>query len=126
MKFAKYVFLIAGIYGLCVTFPLYFSEQQFEHDSPPAITHPEFFYSFITVTLVWQILFLFMSTDPVRYRKLMIPCMLEKTPPLVAFLILYPQGRFPQLWILFMTIDILLAALFLLAYLKTKKLETNG
>lgn len=125
MKFAKYVFLLAGIYGLLVTFPLFFSEKQFEHDSPPAITHPEFYYTFIGLAVVWQIVFLFISTDPLRYRKFMLLCMLEKTPPLVAFCILYPQGRFPQLWILFMMIDLFLAALFFAAYIKTKKFESN-
>jgi len=57
MKFAKWVFRIAGIYGLIVVAPMYLSESQISRDFPPAITHPEYFYGFIGVTLAWQVLF---------------------------------------------------------------------
>ena len=43
MKFAKWLFAIAGIYGLLVVAPLYWREEQITHDYPPAITHPEYF-----------------------------------------------------------------------------------
>ena len=38
MRFAKYTFLIAGIYGLVVLLPQYFFEQKIGIDSPPAIS----------------------------------------------------------------------------------------
>lgn len=41
MKFAKRVFLAAGIYGLIVMLPFYFLENKIGCDFPPAITHPE-------------------------------------------------------------------------------------
>ena len=126
MKFARYVFLIGGIYGLFATVPLYFGEKQMAIDYPPAITHPVYFYSFIGVTAAWQILFLFISRDPLRYRALMIPCALEKAAMLVTFLILYPQGRFPQLWIPFAIIDISIGVLFLVSYFKTKQSTANS
>ena len=126
MKFAKYVFLIGGIYGLFATVPLYFMEGKIAIDSPPAINHPEYFYSFAGVTAVWQILFLFISRDPVRYRPLMIPCVLEKTPILIALCILGPQGRFPQLWYSFNIIDLSIGALFLVAYFTTKEQPAAG
>lgn len=56
MKFAKRVFLIAGIYGLIVVFPMYFLEEKNSRDFPPPITHPEYYYGFIDVTLAWQVL----------------------------------------------------------------------
>lgn len=124
MKFARYVFFIGGIYGLLVTVPSYFLETRFAVDYPPAITHPEYFYSFTGVTAAWQVLFIFISRNPVRYRTLMIPCMLEKLAMVVTFCILFPQGRFPQLWVLPATIDVTLGVLFLVAYLKTK--ESTG
>lgn len=54
MKFAKLVFLVAGIYGLIVVLPQYFLESKVGVDSPPPITHPEFYYGFIGVTAAWQ------------------------------------------------------------------------
>lgn len=55
MKFARYTFLIAGIYGLIVMLPQYFLEQRIANDSPPAVTHPEFFYGFIGITVAFQL-----------------------------------------------------------------------
>src|SRR5262245_63460257 len=50
MKFARIVFLVAGIYGLLVVAPQYFLEAKIGRDTPPPITHPEFFYGFVGVT----------------------------------------------------------------------------
>jgi hypothetical protein len=69
MKFAKMVFLVAGIYGLIVLLPSYFLKEQIGRDYPPAITHPEYYYGFVGLAVVWQILFLVLSRDPVRYRR---------------------------------------------------------
>ncbi len=43
MKFAKWVFTIAGIYGILVTLPLYFLESQMADMMPPALNHPEYY-----------------------------------------------------------------------------------
>ena len=123
MKFAMYTFRAAGFYGLLVTFPLYFVEQKMGTDYPPAINHPEYYYSFIGVTVVWQILFLFMASDPGRYRLLMIPCVLEKLSLVPVFLILFPRQSFPQLWIPLAIIDLTFGALFLISFTKTKSLQ---
>ena len=78
MRFAKVVFLVAGIYGLIVLLPLYFMEEQTGRDYPPPITHPEYYYGFTGVAVAWQLAFLVMSREPVRYRPLMIPAIVEK------------------------------------------------
>ncbi|MBM2841568.1 MAG: hypothetical protein HW412_2096, partial [Bacteroidetes bacterium] len=78
MKFARWVFIISGIYGVIVITPLYFSEADIARDFPPAITHPEHFYGFLGVTLAWQILFLMIAIDPVRYRMMMMASFIEK------------------------------------------------
>jgi hypothetical protein len=44
MKFARYVFLIAGIYGLLVLVPQYFVEAA---GVAPTIALPEFFYGLL-------------------------------------------------------------------------------
>jgi hypothetical protein len=41
MKFAKIVFLVAGIYGIVVIAPLFLAEGVIDATQPPAITHPE-------------------------------------------------------------------------------------
>lgn len=97
MTFARRVFKVAGIYGLLIVTPLYFLEDRVGRDQPPPITHPEFFYGFIGVTLAWQVAFLVIARDPARYRLLMIPAIIEKTTYVIALLVLFLKGRIPGL-----------------------------
>ena len=122
MKFAKRVFLIAGIYGLVVVLPLYFLEEKTGRDYPPPITHPEYYYGFVGVTAAWQLLYLMISTDPIRYRPLMIPPMLAKSSFVIAVTILFLQGRVPGTIVGASMIDLLLVLLFFISYLRTPKL----
>jgi len=48
---------------------------------PPAITHPGFYYGFVSVGLAWQVAFLVIARDPVRFRLMMIPAALENNAP---------------------------------------------
>lgn len=116
MKFARRVFLAAGIYGILVLPPQYFMEAKVGRDSPPAITHPEFFYGFIGVALAWQIFFFIIARDPVRYRLGMIPAMLEKIGFGGAAVVLYLQGRLAPTTLMAGVVDLILAALFLFAW----------
>ena len=120
MKFATVVFRIAGVYGLLVTFPLYFVEQRMGTDYPPAINHPEYYYSFAGITVVFQILFFLIAGDPARYRRIMLISVLEKLSLLPTFVILFPQGRFPMLWMPLLVVDLIFGVLFYAAYLRTK------
>jgi len=119
MNFARTVFRIAGAYGVLVIFPLYFMEARMGVEYPPAITHAEYYYAFAGVTLVWQFLFFLVARDPVRFRPVMIFCILEKLTLLPIVLLLAPAGRFPPQWLPATGIDLLLGALFYLAYRKT-------
>jgi hypothetical protein len=119
MKFASRAYLIAGIYGLIVMIPQYFTEARTGTDYPPAITHPEFYYGFVGAAVSWQIAFLVMSRDPVRYRLMMIPSILEKATFGVAVVILFLQQRTSSMILGFAIIDLTLGALFALAYVKT-------
>ncbi|MCL4546936.1 MAG: hypothetical protein M1495_00010 [Bacteroidetes bacterium] len=78
MKFARWVLIIAGVYGMIVISPLYFSEAQINIDFPPAITHPEYFYGFLGVAISWQILFFILAINPLRYKLMIIPAIIEK------------------------------------------------
>lgn len=119
MKFARLVFLIAGVYGLIVLLPLYFLEQRTGRDFPPAITHPEYYYGFIGVGLAWQIAFLILSRDPSRYRAIMIPSILEKASYAIAGVVLFSQQRVSSFTLGTAIIDSVLGVLFVVAYLKT-------
>ena len=121
MKFARIVFLVAGIYGLIVLLPTYFLEEQVGRDFPPPITHPEYYYGFIGVAVAWQFVFLVLSRDPVRYRPMMIPSIVEKASFGIPAVALYLQQRIPTLTLGLAMVDALLGILFLIAYLKTKQ-----
>lgn len=119
MRFAKWVFLISGAYGLLVLGPQYFFESRVGHDYPPAITHPEYFYGFLGVGVAWQVMFLVIGADPVRLRPAMLPAVLEKVSFAVAGPLLYATGRAPAVIAAFAAVDALWAILFTVAYLRT-------
>ena len=122
MKFAKRVFLIAGIYGLIVLLPMYLLEEKTGRDFPPPITHPEYYYGFIGVAVAWQVLFLILSRNPIRYRPMMIPAILEKAVFAIPAVILYLQQRISTFTLGAGLVDALLGVLFFVAYLKTANL----
>jgi hypothetical protein len=117
MKFAKRVFLIAGIYGILVVAPLFLAETMLDATQPPAITHPEYYYGFAWVTLAWQVLFLVLSRDPLRYRPMMLVAVLEKASGIV-FILLVVLHRSP-FSMLIGIVDVVLGILFLIAHAKT-------
>ena len=123
MKFAKRVFLIAGVYGLIVLLPMYLLEEKTGRDFPPPITHPEYYYGFIGVAVAWQVLFLILSRNPIRYRPTMIPAILEKAAFAIPAVILYLQQRISTFTLGAGLVDSLLGVLFVVAYLKTANLS---
>jgi hypothetical protein len=116
MRLARWVFLLAGLYGLAALAPQFFMEAKIGRDNPPEITHPEYFYGFVGVGVAWQIAFLIIARDPARFRTLMIPGMLEKVLFGVATLVLCYQGRTPALVGGFAVVDLLWATLFMVAF----------
>lgn len=115
MKFARWTYLIAGIYGLLVLVPQYFLEEKNGRDYPPVINHPEYYYGFIGVAIAWQIAFLIISKDPRRYRPLMIASVIEKFSYGIAVVILYLQGRTGSMVLSTGMIDMVLGTLFLIS-----------
>jgi hypothetical protein len=124
VRFAKIVFLAACIQGLLIIPPLYFMEDRIARDTPPAITHPEYFYGFLGVALAWQVLFLVLSTDPARYRAMILPCILEKVGYGLALLVLFWQHRLPLSVLAVGSFDWIFAFLFLAAYFTTKPVRS--
>ena len=119
MRFAKMVFSTAGIWGLLVVTPLYFLYDTVGQQYPPPVTHPDFYYGFASVTLAWQVAFLLIATDPIRFRPLMAVAILEKFGYLVTLSTLYIQGRVQFGQFAVVSPDAILGLLFVAALIKT-------
>lgn len=118
-RFARLVFLGAALYGIAVLAPQYVLEQKVNTDFPPAITHPEYFYGFVGLALVWQFAFVLIARDVVRFRPLMPIAVLEKLSFGGAAVVLYLLGRLHVQVLAMGVIDLILGALFVVAYLRT-------
>jgi hypothetical protein len=119
VRFAKWVFRIAGIYGLLVIGAGYFSEASVNRDYPPAITHREYYYGFLGVTLAWQLAFLVISTNPARFRPMMLIALVEKLGFFVPGLILWMRHELPPPMAAGAAIDLVLAVLFTISFVRT-------
>jgi hypothetical protein len=115
MKFATWVYRIAGVYGLLVIVPLFFLERVIGQNDPPAITHPEYYYGFVVVTVAWQLAFLVIAHNPQRFRPLMPVTWIEKLYGFFA-IALYAQGRISTQTLALGLIDLLLGVLFVCAF----------
>ena len=116
IKFARRLFLGAGLYGLAVLAPLFFLERVIGEYAPPPLTHAEFYYGFVCTALAWQVVYLMMSRDPLRFRPVLIPAILGKAGFAVSVFALVAQGRLAARNAVLPSIDLLLAALFAWAY----------
>src|SRR5271168_3372233 len=119
MKFAKIIFWIAGVWGVLILTPLYFIFDMIGRNDPPPITHPAFYYGFVSVGLAFQVAFIVIAKDPLRLRPMMIPSMLEKFGYGATFVVLYLQHRLTSGDLALGCIDLLFGVLFLTAFLKT-------
>lgn len=118
MTFATWAYRIAGLYGLVVITPLVFLERVVSAAAPPPITHPEYYYGFVVGAFAWQVVFLVIARDPVRFRPLMPVTWIEKSYGVFA-LGLYAQGRIAADVLALGVIDLVLAVLFVGAFLAT-------
>jgi hypothetical protein len=119
MRLARKIFLVAGWWGILSLLPLLFAFDAIGSKSPPPITHPEYYFGFLSVALAWQVGFLVMARDPVRYRALMVPAMLEKFGYALACLVLLLQHRASGATAAFGGIDCLFGFAFVLAFRAT-------
>ena len=119
MTFARRAFTLGGLWGLLILIPHAFMEGRVGRDYPPAITHPEYFYGFVGTAIVWQIAFLVISRDPVRFRPLMVVAVLEKASFFIATVTLYALGRLNLEMLGAGVLDMMVGVLFLMAYLRT-------
>ena len=121
MKFAKYVFIAAGVWGIAVLTPLFLLVDITGRPYPAPSDYPHFYYGFLAVALAWQFAFLLIGSDPVRYRLMMIPAFIEKAGYVAVAMLLYNQGRISLDEAGTAIPDSLLLILFVVAFLKTAR-----
>ena len=121
MKFAKYVFIAAGVWGIAVLTPLFFLVDVTGRPYQVPTDYPHFYYGFVAVALAWQVAFLVIGSDPARYRLLMIPAFIEKAGYVITTTVLYSQGRIAGEEAGTAIPDSLLLVLFVVAFLKTSR-----
>lgn len=117
--FARRVFFWAGIYGLLVLLPQYFQDAKIGRLITQPLDYPEQFYGFVGCALAWQLAFLVIARDVVRYRLLMLPAIVEKLAFAVPVFVLYAMNRVPGQTVAAAGIDCVLGLLFAAAYLRT-------
>ena len=115
------IYLYSGIYGIVVLFPQLFMENRIGNDDPPAITHVEFFYGFYGLALTLQLLSIIISTDPYRYRPMMIPAILGKATFGITVVALFLLSKLHSAVFLFGMVDTCIMTLFLFSYAKTAR-----
>ncbi|MFT5330526.1 MAG: hypothetical protein ACI9TB_002190 [Parasphingorhabdus sp.] len=113
MKFVRIIFALAAAWGFLAVVPGLFAE------SGP---RPEYYYGFLGLALVFQLIFILIAIDPVRYRPLIPIAVLEKLAFFLPVTILYLQGRVAMGAVFFGgMVDGLLMLLFVLAWFLSRK-----
>ena len=93
---------------------------------PPAVTHAEYYYGFFGVALAWQIAFLVIAKDPVRFRPIIPAAILEKLSYAAATTTLFVLGRLATLFAIFGLVDLALGVLFAICYVQLGKSVTQA
>ncbi|HET7221316.1 MAG TPA: hypothetical protein VFJ02_24845 [Vicinamibacterales bacterium] len=120
MKFARIVFTLAGIWGIVVLTPLFWLVDISGRRYPAPSEYQQFFYGFFSVAWAWQIAFLVIGSNPVRFRPLMIPSMIEKFGYVLLVTVLYSQAQIPPEDAMPAVPDLILGILFVAAFVKTR------
>jgi hypothetical protein len=84
MKLVRIIFVLAAGWGFLALVPGLFAE---------AGPRPEYYYGFIGIALVFQLIFLLIASDPGRYRALIPISVLEKLSFFLPVTLLWLQGR---------------------------------
>jgi hypothetical protein len=126
MKLARFTFICAGVWGIAVLTPFYWLVDLTGRRYDPPATYPHFFYGFVAVALAWQIAFLMIGSNPLRFRTLMIPAVIEKFGFVSTLAVLYGQGRIAPVDAQAAVPDALLGLLFILSFVRTRSVSVTG
>ncbi len=115
MKFARWLFLIAGILGLMpVLHVLYVGFSDGEAVLPDFGGMGLLLFVILFQAICWQVMYLFLALDPGRYRPLMALAFFVELSTAFNTLWLYFYGY--RVWISFVAVHLTFAALFLVAF----------
>ncbi|HYM36067.1 MAG TPA: hypothetical protein VET48_11760, partial [Steroidobacteraceae bacterium] len=78
------------------------------------------FYGFAGLGVAWQVLFLVIARDPLRFRLAMLPSIIEKISFGASTIWLFIDNRVTLQLTLLSCVDLCFAALFAISYLKTR------
>jgi hypothetical protein len=84
------------------------------------ITHPQFYFGFLGVTLAWQVAFFLIAGNPDRFRPMIIPALIEKLTYVGAITALFIQRQMSPSESLVAVPDLILAILFAISFVKTR------
>ncbi|MDZ4369852.1 MAG: hypothetical protein U1C74_00330 [Phenylobacterium sp.] len=120
MTFAKWVFTLGGLWGVLIIGPLFFLESHVQSMTGAPISHPDIYYGFVGSTFAWQLAYLVIGRNPGPYRPFMLLGALGKLIYFGSAWTLYAQGRIPMTVPALASPDLLLAILFVAAWVKTR------
>jgi hypothetical protein len=123
MRFARVVFIVAGVWGIAVLAPLWWLVDVTGREYHPSADGPQWFYGFVGVAFAWQVAFLVIGSNPSRFRPLMIAAILEKLGYVATLIVLYTRGRISAIDAQPAWPDLVLGLLFIAAFVKTRDLS---
>lgn len=126
MKVARLAFGTAAAYGFIVILPMYFLLEKVDSETPPAVTHPEFYYGFLGLALLWQCVFALIAKDPIRFRSIMPVAIGEKFVYTILVMLLYAQGRVQPTVFRWSLVDPIFGMLFVSAYFATREVARGN
>ncbi|MDB5710928.1 MAG: hypothetical protein JWL96_2998 [Sphingomonas bacterium] len=115
LKAPKRIYTIAGIYGLIVLLPLYFGEHAMAALGQ-VLTKPEYYYGFLGAACSFQLVYLMIGRDPLRFRPLMPLTLIAKLSFTIPVAILFLSGRVDLFVMIMASIDALIGLAFLWAW----------
>ena len=121
MKFARIVFIAAGLWGVFVLTPVYFVADAAGRHGAAAIGYSQFFYGLFPITMAWHVAFLLIGWQPVRFRPLMIPSMLGKFGDVVTVVVLHGHARVSAADAASSAADLVLGVLFIVAFVAARR-----
>jgi len=93
VKAARIIFGLAAAWGFIALTPGLFGEVSFSIAMPPAITHPEFYYGFYGLAMVFQLIFVLIAIDPKQNKHLIPIAILEKLAFFLPCMWLFSERR---------------------------------
>jgi hypothetical protein len=120
MKFARWIFLAAGVLGLLPALLVAYNLILNSRDLLPGSSGLGLFVYFVLIQYIgWQVFYILLSTDPLRYRSLMILAFFVELLTPVNSAWLYFFGFTP--WVVLSILGFVFAGLFLAAHRLTAR-----